>query len=71
MYIKVRVIAGAKSERVLKETKDHFVISVKEKARAGEANRRILAIISEIYHTKNVRIISGHQSPGKLLAVEL
>ena len=70
MYIKVRVIAGAKSERVLKETKDHFVISVKEKAKGNAANRRVLEIISEIHGGEKVRIISGHHSPGKLLSVD-
>ena len=71
MYIKVRVIAGARSEKVVKESDDHFVISVKEKARANMANRRILEIVSEIYKTKKIRIIAGHHSPGKLLSVDL
>jgi len=69
MYIKVRVIAGARSEKVVKESDDHFTISVKEKAKANAANARILQIVSDIYKTKNVRIISGHHSPGKLLSV--
>ena len=70
MYIKVRVIADARSEKVVRESDDHFVISVKEKARANLANGRILRIISDIYKNKKVRIISGHHSPSKLLSVD-
>ena len=33
MYIKVAVQAGAKKESFVKKSKDHFRISVKEKAR--------------------------------------
>ncbi len=69
MYIKVMVIAGAKSEKVEKKSDDHFVISIKEKAKNNLANRRVLEIISDIYKTKKVRIISGHHSPSKLLSV--
>ena len=69
MYIKVRVIAGSKKEKVTKESEDHFIISVKEKAERNLANGRILEIISDIYKTKKVKIISGHHSPSKLLSV--
>ena len=34
MYIKIRVIVGARTEKVVRESDDHFVISVKEKAKA-------------------------------------
>ena len=70
MYIKVKVIAGAKSEKVVRKTDDHFIISVKEKAENNLANRRVLQIISDIYKIKKVRIVSGHKSPSKLLSVE-
>lgn len=69
MYIKVKVIAEAKTEKVVKKSEDHFAISVKEKAEGNMANRRILEIISDIFKTKKVRIASGHQSPSKILSV--
>jgi len=69
MYIKVKVMAGAKKEKVIKKSEDNFVISVKEKAKANIANKRILEIVSDIYKTKKIRIISGHQSPSKILSV--
>lgn len=71
MYIKVKVIAEARSEKVVKQSEDHYLISVKEKAKMGLANGRILEIISDIYKTKKVRIISGHHSPSKLLSVDV
>ncbi len=70
MYIKIKVKAGAREEKVVKKSDDHYDISVREKAEANAANRRILEIISDIYKTKKVRIISGHHEPGKIISVE-
>jgi uncharacterized protein YggU (UPF0235/DUF167 family) len=69
MYIKVKVTAGAKKEKVVKRSDSRYEISVKEKAVANLANDRILQIVSDIYKTKKVRIIGGHHSPGKILSV--
>jgi uncharacterized protein YggU (UPF0235/DUF167 family) len=69
MYIKVRVIAGSRIEKITKVNDNSFTVSVKEKAERGLANKRILQIIADIFQTKNVRIINGHHSPSKLLAV--
>jgi len=71
MYIKVRVLAGAKKEKIEKKTKDTYYISVKEKAERNMANRRvceIMALLLEI-PVKSIRIISGHQSPSKILSI--
>ncbi|MEK7641536.1 MAG: DUF167 family protein [Patescibacteria group bacterium] len=70
MYIKVRVKAGQRAEKVIQESDDHFVISVKEKAERNMANKRILEIVRGMFPGKSVRIINGHQSPGKLIAVD-
>ena len=72
MYIKVRVLAGAKKEQFIQESKDHFKISVREKAERNMANRRVLEIIANYFHLpKNkVRIVSGHHSPGKILSID-
>ena len=53
-----------------RKSDDHYLISIKEKAKAGLANQRILEIVSDVYKTKKVRIISGHHSPSKLLSVD-
>lgn len=71
MYIKVNVQAGAKKELLTIKKKDHFDISVKEKAKGNMANTRVLEIVSEHLNVpKNkVRIINGHHSPSKLLSI--
>ena len=70
MYIKVRVKSGQRTEEIVKESADHYVISVKEKAERNMANKRILEIVRDMFPGKSVRIINGHHSPGKLIAVD-
>lgn len=73
MYIKVNVIAGAKKESFVKKSKDHFDISVKEKAERNMANTRVIELVAEHFQiAKNkVRIINGHHHPSKLLSIDL
>lgn len=73
MYIKVKVEAGAKKEVVTKKGKDSYIVSVKEKALRNQANKRICEIVASLFNvsTKSVRIINGHQSPSKLLSINL
>lgn len=71
MYIKVRVVAGAKKETFKKKSNDHLEISVKEKAEQNLANRRVIELISTYFKVpaKQIRIISGHHSPSKILSI--
>ena len=73
MYIKVKVQAGAKKEKIEKKKENSFVIGVKEPAERNLANTRVKEIIADIYaiNVKSVRIISGHQSPSKILSVSI
>jgi len=73
MYIKVIVQAFAKKESFLKKSKDHFRISVKEKAQRNMANTRVIELMAEHFQIpKNkVHIINGHHHPSKLLSVDL
>lgn len=73
MFIKVRVQAGSRKEIIEKKSEDHFIIAVKEPAERNLANNRICEIISLIYKVprKAVRIISGHQSPSKILSINM
>lgn len=72
MYIKVRVVAGAKKEKVEKTTKDTYHISVKEQAERNMANNRICEIMASLLgiSVKSIRIISGHHSPSKILSIK-
>lgn len=71
MYIKVKVLAGSKKESIKKKNKDTYMIAVKEKAERNLANKRICEIMAQEFKVsiKNVRIISGHQSPSKILSI--
>jgi len=71
MYIKVRVIAGARKEIVEKIDDNHYNISIKEKAERNMANTRVCQIIAKILgvNITTVRIINGHHSPSKLISV--
>ncbi len=71
MYIRVRVSAKAKKESFKKLSEDTFLIAVKEPAEQNRANTRVIELVSEHFsiNLKQVRIISGHHSPGKLLSL--
>lgn len=71
MYIKVRVSAGAKREVVEEVANGRFDISVKQKPERNAANARIRAIVAALKRVpvNRVRIVSGHQSPSKLLEI--
>lgn len=71
MYIRIRVSANAKKETFIKLGEDSFSVSVKEKALQNRANARILELVAEHYgvNPKQIRIISGHHSPGKILSI--
>ena len=70
MYIKVRVKTKARKEEIIQENSDHFVVSIKEPAVRNMANKRILEIFRDTFPGRNVRIISGHHHPSKMLAVD-
>lgn len=73
MYIKVKVISGARKEIIEKESIDHYTISVREKAERNMANERVCEIIAHELSVGRgaVRIINGHHSPSKLLSINI
>ena len=73
MYIKVKVVADSKSEKIQKVKDDLYHISVKEPALRNLANKRICEIIASIYglNTKAVRVVSGHHSSSKILSINI
>ena len=72
MYIHLKVVAGTKKKIFKKLKKNHFEIWVKEKAERNMANRRVIELISSNFDIpiSNVRIISGHRSPSKILSIK-
>jgi uncharacterized protein YggU (UPF0235/DUF167 family) len=73
MYIKVHAVAGSKKEEVILEKPNYLKIFVRQEAKQNMANKRILEIVAREYHVKpaQVRIVSGHHSPSKLLSVDI
>ena len=71
MYVKVRVIAGAKQERVEEKDSETLLISVKEPAARNLANARVMELVGEWYKvpTKQVKMVSGHHSPSKIVSL--
>ncbi len=73
MYIRVKVSAKARKEELRQTSPDHFEVSVKEPAERNMANRRVVEVIASHFGlpVNKVRIVNGHQSPTKLLVVDI
>ncbi len=71
MYIRVRVTADTKKESFIKSDEDSFLVSVKEPAEQNRANKRVLELLAEHFNIspRQIRIISGHHSPGKIFSI--
>lgn len=71
MYIKVKVIAGAKQEKIEKVKENQFKISVKEKAERNMANQRLIEILATefLIPVSKIRIVSGHHHPSKIFSI--
>jgi uncharacterized protein (TIGR00251 family) len=72
MYIKVKVTTDAKKEKIVKKSEDHFEISVTEPAERNLANKKIIALLRDYLKVYNgdVRIVSGHHSPSKIISLD-
>ena len=73
MYIKLKVKTEAKHEKFVKKTKDHFDVAVKEPAERGLANKRVIELVRKYYKVYNgdIRIVSGHHSPSKIISLDI
>lgn len=73
MYIRLRVVAGAKKELFEEISKDHFRVAVKEKAERNMANKRVIELVANYFGIKlyQVKIISGHHSPSKIISLDI
>ena len=70
MYIKVRVKTEYKKEYFEKVNENTFNVFVKEEARNGWANQRVIEILKEELNKKNIKLTSGHTSPSKIFSIE-
>lgn len=73
MYVRVLVTPGAKRERVVRVGETALEVAVREPAVRNLANRRVVEVVAAHFGVPvgAVKIISGHRSPRKVLAVEV
>ena len=71
MYIHVKVTANTRKESFEETKPGYFNISVREKAEGNMANKRVIELLQMHFKTQNVRIVNGHQSPSKLISLEI
>ncbi len=71
MYLKIKVRSESRRESIRAISTERFEVSVKEKAEANRANRRVLELIAQRLQIpfKKIRIIRGHHSPSKLVLI--
>ena len=71
MYIRIRVKAGARKEAVTKVSDTEFYMTVREPAERNLANGRIRELLAaEVgIRVEDIRIVSGHHSPTKILSL--
>ena len=71
MNIKVRVKSGMKKESLRVISKSLFEVSVREEPLQNQANTRVITLIARHFRVpiKQVRIVSGHHNPSKMIRI--
>lgn len=72
MYVRVKVTPNAKKESFEQVSDDKYHISVREKAERNLANERVCNLIASKLDIprKDIRIITGHHHPNKILFIK-
>lgn len=70
MYIHVRIKVKQKNELVHEISELRYEVSVKEEAKQNRANQRMIELLRDYFDKQNIKIVSGHHSPSKLIAVD-
>lgn len=70
-FFKIEAEAGARKEEFVCISESRFTIKVREKAERNEANDRIRHLLAKHLGVpvKTIRIVTGHRSKHKLLAI--
>ncbi len=69
MKITVKAKPDSNENKVEKIDDLNFVVSVKDPPVQGRANRAIIKLLSEYFHTPNIRIVSGRISRNKIVEI--
>ena len=73
MYVKVKVLAGVRKEKVSRIDATNFEMYVKEPAKQNLANQRVREILANEMkvNPKKLKLVTGHHSPSKIFDVDL
>lgn len=73
MYIHVRVLTNQKEDRISERKAGYFDVFVREKPEQNMANRKIIKMFAGYFtrNEKDIRIITGHHKPSKILDINL
>ncbi len=71
MLIKVKVFPESKKEKIIRKKKDSFEIMVREKAKEGKANKRVINILSAYFKVpeSKIRMIKGGKQRNKIFQI--
>ena len=71
MFARVKVVAGAKKERVEVVGQDTLHIEVREPKKENRANTRVRELVARHYKVElaRVRIVSGHHTSSKRISI--
>lgn len=70
MRVRVRILPRAKKECIIDQG-EQLKVYVKEAPVKGRANKRLIALLADYYHTKksNIQIIRGETAREKLVEI--
>jgi uncharacterized protein YggU (UPF0235/DUF167 family) len=69
MYIHVCMRTKQKAVHIEKINDTKFIVSVKEDRKQNQANSKLVEVLGEYFNNNNIKIVSGHHSFSKLLAI--
>ena len=70
MYIHVRIKIKQKIELVRQISETKYSVSVKEEAKQNRANKRMIELLRDHFGKQNIKIVSGHHTPSKLISID-
>ena len=70
-YLRLKVHAGAKADKLVVKGSDRFEAWVREPAEAGRANKAVLTLLAAHLriHPGRLWIIKGAHQPSKIIAI--
>ncbi|MEO0301463.1 MAG: DUF167 domain-containing protein [candidate division WOR-3 bacterium] len=72
MIIRVKVYPESKRDEIVKISENSFEIKVREKPQKGEANKKVIKILSDYFKVpeSKIRIIKGFKEKNKIFEIK-